>query len=75
MGWGDYFVDLIAEQLRQSLLCVCVCIDSPISPSQTLAAVFHLSLSAPELRREEEKGKALDVRAWDGASFRVGAVL
>lgn len=22
---GGYFVDLIAEQLRQSFLCVCVC--------------------------------------------------
>lgn len=51
---GGYFVDLIAEQLRQSFLCVCVCVDSPISPNQTLAAVFHLSLSAPELRGEEQ---------------------
>ena len=57
-------------------MCVCVCVDSPISPSQTLAAVVHLSLSAPELRREEEEErKALDARAWDGASLRVGAAL
>lgn len=56
--WGGYFVDLIAKQLRQSFLCPCVCVcvcecvctESPISPNQTLAAVFHLSLSAPEPR-------------------------
>lgn len=33
---------------------MCVCVDSPISPNQTLAAVFHLSLSALELRGEEQ---------------------
>lgn len=76
--WGGYFVDLIAKQLRQSFLflcvseCVNVCAESPISPTQTLAAVFHLSLSAPEPRgvglAEEETGGALDVRG-PGWSF------
>lgn len=29
---GGYFVDLIAAWCRQSGVCVCVCVDSPISP-------------------------------------------
>lgn len=36
-------------------MCVCVCVDFPISRSQTLAAVFHLSLSGLELWGEEKR--------------------
>lgn len=54
-GGGAYFVDVIAVEAISSV-CVCLCVSCSISPIHTLAAPFHLSLSAPELQGEGREG-------------------